>query len=113
RPKWEKFTRSFTKEWTFLTSELHHDAGPFGQRYPGNWEVVRNVLVTGEIPRWTKEVVFVAISKDRQCQYCAAAHLACCRMLGAVSRLGVPGRKDLGVAGGKGRRWPGRKDKRF
>jgi len=48
----------------------------------GTWEVVRNVLVTGEIPRWTKEVVFVAISKDRQCQYCAAAHLACCRMLG-------------------------------
>ena len=48
----------------------------------GTWDVVRNVLVTGEIPRWTKEIIFVAISRDRQCQYCTAAHLACCRMLG-------------------------------
>jgi uncharacterized peroxidase-related enzyme len=48
----------------------------------GTWEVVRNVLVTGEIPRWTKEIIFVAISKDRQCRYCTAAHIACCRMLG-------------------------------
>src|SRR6185369_1236450 len=48
----------------------------------GTWEVVRNVLVTGEIPRWTKEIIFFAISKDRQCRYCAAAHMACCRMLG-------------------------------
>jgi len=48
----------------------------------GTWELVRNVLVTGEIPRWTKEVMFVAISNDRRCRYCSAAHLACCRMLG-------------------------------
>ena len=26
--------------------------------------------------------MFVAISKDRDCRYCEAAHLACCRMLG-------------------------------
>ena len=26
--------------------------------------------------------MFSAISKDRQCRYCEAAHLACCRMLG-------------------------------
>ena len=48
----------------------------------GTWELVKNVLVTGEIPRWTKEMVFVAISNDRDCRYCTAAHLACCRMLG-------------------------------
>src|ERR1700745_1936235 len=48
----------------------------------GTWEVVRNVLVLGEIPRWTKEMIFVAISHDRNCKYCEAAHLACCRMLG-------------------------------
>ena len=48
----------------------------------GTWEVVRNVLVTGEIPRWQKEMMFVAISNDRQCRYCTAAHTACCRMLG-------------------------------
>jgi AhpD family alkylhydroperoxidase len=46
------------------------------------WEAVRNILVTGEIPRWKKELVFVAISKDRNCKYCFAAHAACCRMLG-------------------------------
>jgi uncharacterized peroxidase-related enzyme len=48
----------------------------------GTWDVVRNVLVSGEIPRWTKEMIFAAISRDRNCHYCAAAHLACCRMLG-------------------------------
>ena len=48
----------------------------------GTWELVRNVLVSGEIPRWMKEMMFVAISKDRQCRYCTAAHIACCRMLG-------------------------------
>jgi uncharacterized peroxidase-related enzyme len=48
----------------------------------GTWEVVRNVLVTGQIPRWTKEMIFVAISHDRKCLYCTAAHIACCRMLG-------------------------------
>ena len=57
----------------------------------GTWELVRNVLVTGELPRWTKEMMFVAISNDRQCRYCAAAHRACCRMLGvdaeALNRL--------------------------
>ena len=44
----------------------------------GTWDVVRNVLVLGEIPRWVKEMVFVAISKDRNCSYCTAAHIACC-----------------------------------
>jgi uncharacterized peroxidase-related enzyme len=53
----------------------------------GTWEVVRNVLVIGEIPRWTKEMVFVAISKDRKCGYCTAAHIACCRMLGVAPEL--------------------------
>jgi uncharacterized peroxidase-related enzyme len=48
----------------------------------GTWELVRNVLVTGRIPRWIKEMMFAAISRDRNCHYCAAAHLACCRMLG-------------------------------
>jgi uncharacterized peroxidase-related enzyme len=48
----------------------------------GTWELVRHVLVTGEIPRWTKEIIFVAISRDRGCRYCEAAHIACCRMLG-------------------------------
>ena len=48
----------------------------------GTWGLVHNVLVGGEIPRWTKEMIFVAISQDRNCRYCSAAHIACCRMLG-------------------------------
>jgi uncharacterized peroxidase-related enzyme len=46
-----------------------------------SWEAVRNILVTGEIPRWIKELMFVAISVERDCVYCAAAHAACCRSL--------------------------------
>lgn len=53
----------------------------------GTWGVVENVLVKGEIPRWQKEMVFAAISKDRNCRYCAAAHIACCRMLGVKPEL--------------------------
>jgi len=48
----------------------------------GTWELVKNVLVGGEIARWKKEMIFVAISKERNCRYCLAAHIACCRMLG-------------------------------
>ena len=47
----------------------------------GTWDLVRNVLVAGELPRWIKEMMFVAISHDRKCRYCAAAHIACCRVL--------------------------------
>ena len=48
----------------------------------GSWGLVQNVLVNGKIERWIKEMVFAAISQDRKCHYCAAAHIACCRMLG-------------------------------
>ncbi len=41
--------------------------------------------MNGAIPRWKKELIFVAISKDRDCRYCLAAHIACCRMLGVES----------------------------
>jgi uncharacterized peroxidase-related enzyme len=47
----------------------------------GSWLAVKNILVAGQIPRWIKELLFVAISIDRRCRYCAAAHIACCRML--------------------------------
>jgi alkylhydroperoxidase family enzyme len=46
----------------------------------GTWELVKNVLVGGEIERWKKEMIFVAISRERNCRYCLAAHIACCRM---------------------------------
>ncbi len=57
----------------------------------GSWDLVRNVLLTGKIERWIKEMIFAAISKDRNCHYCAAAHIACCRMLGSRARItGLP-----------------------
>lgn len=48
----------------------------------GTWGLVQNTLVGGTLPRTIKEMVFSAISADRACRYCEAAHLACCRMLG-------------------------------
>jgi uncharacterized peroxidase-related enzyme len=48
----------------------------------GTWGLVSNVLVDGTLPRTIKEMLFVAISHDRNCRYCEAAHIACCRMLG-------------------------------
>jgi len=48
----------------------------------GTWALVQNVLVGGALPRTVKEMMFAAISHERQCAYCEAAHLACCRMLG-------------------------------
>lgn len=48
----------------------------------GTWGLVQNVLVEGSLPRSLKEMIFVAISVDRNCGYCEAAHVACCRMLG-------------------------------
>ena len=68
---------SFPSPPNFITTQGH---SPTVAR--GTWDLVRNVLVSGEIPRWTKEMMFVAISIDRKCRYCEAAHVACCRMLG-------------------------------
>jgi uncharacterized peroxidase-related enzyme len=48
----------------------------------GSWGLIQDVLVGGLLPRTLKELMFVAISQDRECAYCEAAHLACCRMLG-------------------------------
>jgi uncharacterized peroxidase-related enzyme len=48
----------------------------------GTWGLVQNVLVGGRLPRTLKEMMLLAVSHDRQCRYCEAAHTACCRMLG-------------------------------
>ena len=52
----------------------------------GTWGLVSHVLVGGALPRTIKEMLFVAISRDRNCRYCEAAHIACCRMLGVDAR---------------------------
>jgi uncharacterized peroxidase-related enzyme len=81
---YEEFARrmSFSSPPNFILTQGH---SPTVVR--GTWEVVLNVLVVGEIPRWQKEMMFVAISNDRNCSYCKAAHLACCRMLGVSTDI--------------------------
>jgi uncharacterized peroxidase-related enzyme len=70
----------------------------------GTWDLVRNVLVTGQVSRIVKEMMFVAISKDRGCLYCEAAHIACCRMLGIDQRvLGHVVENILGLPDAKSR----------
>ena len=44
--------------------------------------VVENLLLNGTLPRATKELIFLAVAADRECEYCKEAHAACCRMLG-------------------------------
>jgi uncharacterized peroxidase-related enzyme len=79
---YEEFHRrmSFPAPPNFIMTQGH---SPTAAR--GTWEAVQNILVSGEIPRWKKELIFVAISKERNCKYCYAAHIACCRMLGVES----------------------------
>jgi uncharacterized peroxidase-related enzyme len=92
---------SFSAPPNFITTQGH---SPSVAR--GTWEAVKNILVLGEIPRWTKEMIFVAISIDRGCGYCTAAHSACCRMLGVepdtlrhlvrdVNNIGDPKTRDM------------------
>jgi uncharacterized peroxidase-related enzyme len=51
----------------------------------GTWGLLQHVLLGGLLPRPIKEMMIAAISRDRECRYCEAAHLACCRMLGVDS----------------------------
>ena len=57
---YEEFHRrmSFPSPPNFIMTQGH---SPTVAR--GTWELVRNVLVSGEIARWMKEMMFVAISK--------------------------------------------------
>ncbi|MCR9165368.1 MAG: carboxymuconolactone decarboxylase family protein [Nannocystaceae bacterium] len=61
----------------FITTQGHSSSVT-----KGTWGVVKEVLLQGSIPRSVKELMFTAISQERGCHYCDAAHLACCRMLG-------------------------------
>jgi uncharacterized peroxidase-related enzyme len=81
---YEEFYRrmSFPSAPNFITTQGHS-----ATVVRGTWEAVKGTLVTGTLPRWKKEMMFVAISKDRACGYCTAAHIACCRMLGVKPEL--------------------------
>ena len=47
------------------------------------WNAVDNILIQEHfLPRTLKEMIFTAISKQNECDYCEAAHLAFCKHLG-------------------------------
>lgn len=48
----------------------------------GTWGLLQGVLLSGSLPRALKDMLIAAVSHDRKCLYCEAAHLACCRSLG-------------------------------
>ena len=82
-PKVVEIYRRFTKNMgfsdvpTFITTQ-----GGSPGVLEGTCDVVENVLLTGSLPRATKELIFLAVAADRECDYCREAHAACCRMLG-------------------------------
>src|SRR5258708_12336595 len=47
----------------------------------GTWSVYRNISTRGSLSEALKEMIFVAISAAKKCEYCEAAHLAFCRIL--------------------------------
>lgn len=46
------------------------------------WGLLQGAMLSGNLPRALKEMLVAAVSHDRGCVYCEAAHLACCRSLG-------------------------------
>lgn len=44
--------------------------------------LIEHLMLEGELPRTTKELIFLAVAADRECAYCTEAHAAACRMLG-------------------------------
>lgn len=45
------------------------------------WNILKNVLIKGELPRSLKELVFVAVSNENNCRYCTNVHSATCKMI--------------------------------
>jgi uncharacterized peroxidase-related enzyme len=45
------------------------------------WNLLKNVLIRGELPRSLKELVFVAVSNENDCTYCTNIHSAVCKMI--------------------------------
>jgi uncharacterized peroxidase-related enzyme len=45
------------------------------------WNILKDVLIKGELPRSLKELVFVAVSNENNCRYCTNIHSAICKMI--------------------------------
>ena len=83
---YEEFYRrmQFPSAPNFITVQGHSEASSRGV-----WELLKSILLGGLLPRWKKELIIVAISRERKCQYCIAAHTACCTMLGVNAEFMV------------------------
>ncbi|PHR90236.1 MAG: hypothetical protein COA76_00810 [Moritella sp.] len=45
------------------------------------WNMLKSILVEGELPRALKELVFIAVSNENNCSYCTDIHTAMCKFL--------------------------------
>lgn len=67
------FTPNFFQVWTISPESLN-----------GIWPVMNHILTSGQVGRKLKEMIFVAISSLKGCQYCEAAHHAFCLSIGVT-----------------------------
>ncbi len=51
----------------------------------GIWPVMRHILCGGRVSRRLKEMIFVAISSLKNCDYCQDAHAAFCATIGVAN----------------------------
>lgn len=45
------------------------------------WNALKYILIKGQLPRSLKELVFVAVSNEKNCSYCTDIHTAMCMLL--------------------------------
>lgn len=68
------FTPNFFQVWAVSEESLN-----------GIWPVMKHILTSGKVNRKLKEMIFVAISSLRGCNYCQSAHHAFCLSIGVTT----------------------------
>jgi uncharacterized peroxidase-related enzyme len=68
------FTPHFFQVWATSEESLN-----------GIWPVMKHILTSGKVSRKLKEMIFVAISSYRGCNYCQSAHHAFCLSIGVTN----------------------------
>ena len=69
------FTPHFFQVWALSPESLD-----------GIWPVMRHILCGGRVSRKLKEMIFVAISSLKECNYCQDAHTAFCVSIGVPNK---------------------------
>jgi uncharacterized peroxidase-related enzyme len=67
------FTPHFFQVWATSEESLN-----------GIWPVMKHILTSGKVSRKLKEMIFVAISSYKGCNYCQSAHHAFCLSIGVT-----------------------------